>query len=210
MEILGPLLRGDALSYDGAIFTTRGAALGRAAPKAGVPIYVAALMPRMCRLAGELADGVLFNWTASAYLPEAVQQVRDGARRAGRAETAVDIAGYVRVAVTRDEERARAALQRQIAGYARNPFYRDFFAASGFSDEMAAVSEAVERGDVASAARAVSVGMQDAVAVVGPPGHCRGEIERRRTLGLGLPVVAPFAAGDVKESYVATMEAFAR
>ena len=210
LEIVAPLLSGEKVSYDGQIFTTRNAALGRAAPEGGVPIYIAALMPRMSRLAGELADGVLFNWTASAYLPQAVEQVRDGARRAGRPEDAVDIAGYVRVAVTEDEEPARMSLQRQIAGYARNAFYRDFFAASGFADEMAIVSEAMEQGDVDRAASAVSVAMQDEIAVVGLPDHCRAEIERRRSLGLGLPGVAPFATGDVKQSYVTTMEAFAQ
>ena len=43
---------------------------------------------------------------------------------------------------------------------------------------------------------------------MGTAEECRAEIERRRALGLQHPVIAPFATGDVKASYVATMTAF--
>jgi len=202
------LLRGESVTFQGREFSVQEARLGRAVQGMSVPIYIAALGPRMVTLSAEVADGVLLNWTAASYLPKAVQQVHDAARAAGRDSSAVDIAGYVRVAVGPDEAAARKALQRQIASYASYSYYRDFFAACGFGAEMEAAEQAAARGDTDAAAKAITKAMQDEVAVVGTAEHCRAEIERRRGLGLQLPVVAPFAVDDVKASYIRTINAF--
>ena len=76
----------------------------------GTRIVVAAMRPRLCRLGGALADGVLLNWMLPDQLTEARRWVREGAEEAGRA--APIVASYVRVAVgsgslerLRDEER---------------------------------------------------------------------------------------------------------
>ena len=200
------LLRGESVTYQGHEFSIQGARLGRAVQDVSVPIYIAALGPRMVALSGEVADGVLLNWTAASYLAKVAQQVHDAARAAGRDSSAVDIAGYVRVAVGPDEAAARKALQRQIASYVSYSYYRDFFATCGFSAEM----QAAARGDSDAAAKAITKAMQDEVAVVGTGEHCRAEIERRRGLGLQLPVIAPFAVDDVKASYIRTMNAFGK
>jgi len=127
---------------------------------------------------------------------------------AGRDPSQTDVAGYVRGAVADDTESARASLQGQIARYASNPFYNNFFQSMGFGREMIAAEEAIGRGDMEEAARAISAEMQDQVAVVGNADECRAEIEKRRSLGLGLPVVAPFTVDDAKESYLKVIETF--
>ncbi|HEY9379147.1 MAG TPA: LLM class flavin-dependent oxidoreductase, partial [Jiangellaceae bacterium] len=72
-------------------------------------IVVAAMRPRLCRLGGAIADGVLLNWMPPAHAAQARQWVREGAEDAKR--PAPDVASYVRVAVgpgalqrLRDEE----------------------------------------------------------------------------------------------------------
>jgi len=72
-------------------------------------IVVAAMRPRMCRVGGAIADGVLLNWMLPAQAVEARRWVHEGADKAGRAAPVV--ASYVRVAVgagsrqrLRDEE----------------------------------------------------------------------------------------------------------
>jgi alkanesulfonate monooxygenase SsuD/methylene tetrahydromethanopterin reductase-like flavin-dependent oxidoreductase (luciferase family) len=76
----------------------------------GTRIAVAAMRPRLCRLGGAVADGVLLNWMLPQQLAEARRWVQEGADEAGRA--APIVASYVRVAVgsgslqrLRDEER---------------------------------------------------------------------------------------------------------
>ncbi len=202
------LLDGEQVSHAGRVFNVSSASLGAAAPGQKVPIYVAALGPQMLELTGELADGVLLNWTASNYLEQAIHHMHRGAEKAGRDPSEIDVAGYVRVAVSEDPEAARASLQGQIARYASNPFYNNFFQGMGFGNEMSAAEEAIQRGDIAEAGRAISPEMQDQVAVVGNADQCRAEIERRRSLGLGLPVVAPFTVDEAKASYVRVIETF--
>lgn len=60
-------------------------------------IMVAAMRPRLCRLGGAIADGVLLNWMLPGQAAQAREMVRRGAAEQGRAAPVV--ASYVRVAV---------------------------------------------------------------------------------------------------------------
>ena len=60
-------------------------------------IVIAAMRPRLCRLGGAVADGVLLNWMLPNGLARAREWLREGAVDAGRATPLV--ASYVRVAV---------------------------------------------------------------------------------------------------------------
>src|SRR5262245_31764899 len=53
-------------------------------PATPPPILAAALAPRMIELAGELADGAIFNLFPVARYPRALAALRAGATRAGR------------------------------------------------------------------------------------------------------------------------------
>ena len=63
---------------------------GIAALRAALPsrLYVAALGPRMCHLAGEVADGVLFNWLTPEHARTSAEWVRAGAAAARRRHAA--------------------------------------------------------------------------------------------------------------------------
>jgi alkanesulfonate monooxygenase SsuD/methylene tetrahydromethanopterin reductase-like flavin-dependent oxidoreductase (luciferase family) len=60
-------------------------------------IIVAALGPKMCQLAGEVADGVLFNWLTPEYARRSAELVRAGADAARRPMPR--LYAYVRVAL---------------------------------------------------------------------------------------------------------------
>jgi alkanesulfonate monooxygenase SsuD/methylene tetrahydromethanopterin reductase-like flavin-dependent oxidoreductase (luciferase family) len=60
-------------------------------------IVVAAMRPRLCRLGGAVADGVLLNWMLPSQAARARGWVHEGAAQQGRAAPVV--ASYVRVAV---------------------------------------------------------------------------------------------------------------
>jgi alkanesulfonate monooxygenase SsuD/methylene tetrahydromethanopterin reductase-like flavin-dependent oxidoreductase (luciferase family) len=60
-------------------------------------LVVAALGPKMCRLAGEIADGVLFNWLTPEHAKVSAEWVRAGAAAAGR--KAPTLYAYVRLAL---------------------------------------------------------------------------------------------------------------
>jgi len=60
-------------------------------------IMVAAMRPRLCRLGGAVADGVLLNWMLPGQAARARGWVREGAAEQGRSPPVV--ASYVRIAV---------------------------------------------------------------------------------------------------------------
>ena len=88
-------------------------------------IVVAALGPGMCRLAGEIADGVLFNWLTPEHARVSAQWVREGASAAGR--TPPKLFAYVRVAFGTAADR----LADEAARYAAIPAYAAHFTRMG-------------------------------------------------------------------------------
>ena len=60
-------------------------------------LVVAAMRPRLCRVGGSIADGVLLNWMLPAQAAQARRWVQEGADLAGCA--APIVASYVRVAL---------------------------------------------------------------------------------------------------------------
>jgi len=87
----------------------------------GCRIMVAALGPKMCRLGGEVADGVLLNWLTPAHARRSAAWVREGAAAAGRRPPRV--MAYVRVAIgaaARERLRGEAARYGAIPAYAAN------------------------------------------------------------------------------------------
>jgi alkanesulfonate monooxygenase SsuD/methylene tetrahydromethanopterin reductase-like flavin-dependent oxidoreductase (luciferase family) len=75
----------------------RGVAELRALLPEETRIVVAAMRPRLCRLGGAVADGVLLNWMLPGQATRARGWVREAAAEQGR--TAPVVASYVRVAV---------------------------------------------------------------------------------------------------------------
>jgi probable F420-dependent oxidoreductase len=176
--------------------------------RATLPIYIAALGPKMCQLAGAIADGVLMNWATTTYVKEAIANVRQGAERAGRAPDDVDIACYIRAAVGPYEKAVKQALARETVRYISLDFYRQMFNQSGFTAETEAVMKALPSG-IDAAAERVSNRMLEAVAIFGSPETCRQRIEAYRGLGVAHPVVAPVAVGaNVYDSWAAVIQTF--
>ena len=209
VEIVRRLLRGERVTYKGQVFKLQDSSLGFRPVRPDLPIYLAALGPQMIELAGEIADGVLLVWASPGYLQRAIEHVHRGAERVGRNPEDIDVACYLSTAVVDDVEQVRPVVQREIAGYFRMPFYMNYFEQSGFKAEAAAVSQAFARGDADGAVAAISEAMQNELAIFGSAEHCRREVEARRSLGLKLPVITPFAlADDTIGSFRATMEAF--
>lgn len=170
-------------------------------PGAPVPIWVSALGPKMMRLAGELADGVLLNWCPPERVAFAREQIVDGAREAGRDRGDVTVAVYVRSwAGDADEaDEAMAALKRAAGEYASFPAYARQLEQVGLGVETAAAAEAFRTGRT----DLVPEALVDAVCAFGDAAAAR--IDAYRAAGAALPVVYPVATGDVQASLEATL-----
>ncbi len=108
-------------------------------------LVVAALGPQMCRLAGEVADGVLFNWLTPEYARLSAERVREGAAAAGRQPP--KLFAYVRVALG---PAAGDRLQEEANRYAAIPAYGANFTRMGLKPVETTIAaenrDAVRRG----------------------------------------------------------------
>lgn len=93
--------------------------------KLSTRIIVAALGPKMCHLAGEVADGVLFNWLTPEYARRSADLVRAGAAAAKRPMPT--LYAYVRVALGPATER----LAEEGGRYDAIPAYHAHFVRMG-------------------------------------------------------------------------------
>ncbi len=98
-------------------------------------VIVAALGPQMCRLAGEVADGVLFNWLTPEHARHSAELVRAGAASAGR--PAPRLFAYVRIALG---AAACERLAEEGARYAAIPAYATNFARMGVKPVETAIA----------------------------------------------------------------------
>ena len=108
-------------------------------------LVVAALGPKMCRLAGEVADGVLFNWLTPEHAKASAALVREGAQAAKR--PAPRIFAYVRLAMGPG---AAERVAKEGARYAAVPAYKANFDRMGVKPEATA-SVADAPGEIARA-----------------------------------------------------------
>ncbi|MCS7051676.1 MAG: LLM class flavin-dependent oxidoreductase [Thermomicrobium sp.] len=130
----------------GALQRVRAAAL---ALHAALPceLVVAALGPRMCRLAGEVADAVLFNWLTPQHVDRSTEWLAEGAHAAGR--PVPRRYAYVRVALGPE---AFPRLDEEAERYERFPGYREHFRRMGNRARETAI--ALEQAGALSAALA--------------------------------------------------------
>lgn len=192
VQIIRMAAAGERVNFDGQFYTLKNFRLAIPAPPTPPKIYLAALGPKMCALAGEVADGVLLNWIPPSALPASIAHVEAGARKAGRSLADVDVAVYIRTCVTDDAAPARETLARDITGYAIVSVYARFFEECGFSEEVEAVNRAWKAGDRAGAVKGISERVLDGLGAVGTVDECRAQMDAVARTG-AVPVVLPFA-----------------
>ena len=181
VQILSGLLRGEQVDVDGADWTTHSGARS-VAPAHPVPVLVAALGPRLLRVAGALADGaVLWMAPPRAIAEHIAPKVQQAAAAAGR--PAPRIVAGLPVAVHGDVSEAREAAAASSTMYAGMPNYQRILDIGGAATPADAAIVGDE-GSVEAQLRALlDSGATDIWAAVFPVGDDRaGSVRRTREL----------------------------
>lgn len=134
------------------------------------PIYVAGVRPWMCRMIGEVADGMLVHpLNSPAYLQQVVLPgVREGEQRAGRPEGTVRLVCPVMTAVADDEDalaRQRNQIRSRLAFYGSTPGYGVVFDVSGWPGVGEELHQLQRAGRLAEMSGLITDEMVDAFAV---------------------------------------------
>jgi alkanesulfonate monooxygenase SsuD/methylene tetrahydromethanopterin reductase-like flavin-dependent oxidoreductase (luciferase family) len=196
IEIVRTLLRESNVSYKGEVNQIKGFDFWFTPFRKEIPIYVAAVFPRMLEVCGEIAQGTMLTSCTLDRARDAVQRVATGARHAGRDPKEVDVSTLIRCSVGADREKAADAMRPGLAMYAaRFPRYRRMMAEAGFADEVQACRRAWEEGDKAGAQRLLPVELLDSIGMVGTAAHCRRRLREYREAGITLPIISPNVTG---------------
>jgi alkanesulfonate monooxygenase SsuD/methylene tetrahydromethanopterin reductase-like flavin-dependent oxidoreductase (luciferase family) len=196
VAIIRALLRDGVVSYQGKTVSIERFDLWFTPIRQEIPIYLAALFPKMLEVCGELAQGAILVWSTLETVAQAVTHITEGARRAGRRPEEIDIASLLPCSVAANRQEAFDALRPVVAFYTGFfPRYHRLIAAQGFPEAAQAIRAAWSTGDQAGAARAVPDALIDAVAVAGTPAKCRERIESYRRSGIALPIIFPVLRG---------------
>jgi len=209
IAIVRALVRDGSVSHRGRVVTIERFDLWFTPRRREIPIYVAALFPKMLEIVGAIADGVVLTWPTLEAPRHAAEHVARGAAQAGRPPG--EITSLIPCAVSPTRREALDALRPGVALYAGFfPRYNRLLAEGGFAEEARAIKEAWDRGDRGTIARLVPDAMVDAVTIAGTPAECRDRLARYRAAGLDLPIISPRPAGaDPRGSVMDAIRALA-
>jgi len=210
VTILRRVLAGEKVTYDGRFYKPQGFQLSMAPPQR-LPIYLAAVNPRMLQLAGESADGVLLAWLPASQVPHSVAEIAKGAARAGRSLADITIAAYIHTAVTENRELTVKQLRRVLVGYCQANTYIQGFRHFGYGEILDEVHARWRAKDRDGAEKAIPERMINDLYVFGTQNECRDHINRFVAAGVQLPVIAaPPSSRTTPEDFQALLETFAQ
>jgi 5,10-methylenetetrahydromethanopterin reductase len=170
-HVMRTVLDDGAIDFEGDFYAYKGVTTAARPVQEHLPLKIGAMGgPRSMEVAGEIADGL---HTACAYSPEAlnyaVAHFRAGAERAGRRLDGLDLGDSLLGAVAPDGEVARRA-GRILAAFYIPSMPPALLERHGIDPEqVAAVGEAFEAGDVQRALEATPEDIADRVMVAGTP-----------------------------------------
>lgn len=187
---------------------------GRELPRRQIPIYLAAVGPRMMQLVGEKADG----WVGYLCSPEfADKQVKPriavGAERAGRHPSSIQLAAETICSVHEDREVAMRRARSHVGMYTADPTSLDRVEFAGLTEDRDAVLQAILTRGPAAAAEATSDALVKAFSITGTPAEAREQLAAYEALDeivLHPPYVPPLTAAESEDSFRQIVRAFAR
>lgn len=157
------------------------------APTPPPPIVLAALRPRMLRLAGREADGAILNWLAAYDVQCSL---------AALAAPEADVVARIFVCPTADADYARNFGRVLISTYLTVPAYAAFHDWLGRGERLAPMHEAWAAGDRRGAAAAVPDDIVDDLVLHGAPEACREQVQAYADAGVKTPVLALLPTPD--------------
>ena len=194
--VIRAVLAGQRTGFAGEVFRTGMVPLDSPPVRNDLPVYLAALGPRMLALAGRIADGVILNLMTPDQAAGAALIVRDSARAAGRDPASVEIVCVVHTCLSADEDAAAAAARAVVPRYVLHPAVPRLFGELDGGPGLQDVRERTLAGDRVGAGMAVPQQVADGFVAHGRAGACLARLAEYRAAGVDLPVLFPMPVGS--------------
>ncbi len=206
VEVIRGLLSGKDFSYHGNFFEFKDFPKLVQQPL-NVPILFGSSAPKMLRLAGGIADGVILNSLgAPEYFRYAISLMSEGAKAAGRDLSNFEIAASIIFSVAERRDDAIEAARPDVLFYFLYPELDPVIEKSPYMERVAKIRQAYAQGETKNAVSLVSDEMVDDFTISGTPEECRTKIRKLTDYGVTLPVirvsVQPFEENKRKEVFL--------
>lgn len=209
------LLAGETVDLQGEAVVFHRGRLDFAPPRPRIPVYVASQREGGLRLAGRLADGAIMQGcVAEPVLEFFRERVREGAAKAGREPSAVDLVARVNVAIADDRRVGKDLMRPSIVRHllAERPEFPTFARAgltvpAALRETLMSMDYTHDPARVNALAGEVPDAFVDAVTLAGDPAEVAAGVVRLARGGVTQLIVYPVAPAGRIES---TLEAFQR
>jgi F420-dependent oxidoreductase-like protein len=207
VQIVRAVFTGEKLSFHGSQYTIplpggEGRPMRVSVPPVAVPVYLAALSPKMLELTGEIADG----WLGTSFVPEGAaayfSHLDAGLARAGRRRADLDICQGAEVSIVGEAELPRVvqARKKELAfslggmGSGRTNFYNAAYSRQGWAGVAAGVRARWQAGDRDGAAGLITDEMVLATTLIGTEDMVRARLAVWRDAGVDTVRLYPAGA----------------
>ena len=165
IEIVRAVYSGERVpDSTGDFFSTRGGfKLAFKPPEAPLEIWLAGLGPQLAKLAGKLCGGVMINMANGEMISEIAENVRLGAKEAGRDPADIQIVSKIRVSLHEDVSQARWALKKVLTFYSLQQGYSQMLHRMGWGDVVDTIQFKYRTEGFAAARRSIPDEMIDGV-----------------------------------------------
>ncbi|MCL4448285.1 MAG: LLM class F420-dependent oxidoreductase [Actinobacteria bacterium] len=189
---------GEKVTEEFDTFSVRGFRLGRPLSNPP-PILLGALRPRMLKLAGEEADGVILNWLSPSDTAKVVAEFNKAVGNSGEGQKR-EIVTRIFVCPSTDSKLVYQQGRYALGGYLNVDVYADFHRWLGRGEYLQPMWQAWEKGERKRAVEAVPNEVIDDLIVHGSPKECREKINRYIENGATTVVLAvlPFCEDESK------------
>lgn len=148
------------------------------------PIYVGAVNPWNCRMAGEVADGFHCHGfhTAKTLKANVIDNVMQGLEKSGRARSAFKITAPVMAVMgsnAAEVDAMREKVREMIGFYGATSYYKDMFGAHGWDDTFERLLEKSRTGQWDKMAAEITDEMLDEFAVEGVYEEIPGLLQKK-------------------------------
>ena len=151
------------------------------------PLVLAGLRDPMVRLAGEIAQGVVFANVARSRMAHTLGVLP----KERREDPNFFIGNMIPICISDDEKAAASVNRKTLLGYVTLPNYREYWKAAGYVEEMEGVEEALARKDRDAIPALLSDRWLADTTLFGSLSKVREGVEAWAEAGVTTPILVP-------------------
>ena len=200
VDVVRRLLNLETVTQEGEIVKVRDLKLdlghGASNSPRKVPIYIGATGLKMCKLTGEIADGILLNANLSVeYTQKCIESLENGAREVGRNPDELKTPQLLFCSMLEDGDKARDISRYLVTLYLGQQPHMGI--ASGLSEEfLGEINKELggwppKKGGAKAAMRLVDDSVVNMLTVSGTPDECKKKVKQYTEIGVDTPILIP-------------------